>query len=128
MCEPWRVRRTNTRMYVTSKNIHLTWANQKLTYQHRFNLTGVRVNTDPISQYTCRRPDSNRHGFHHHPLKMACLPVPPLRQLLLLRLRTFRFWNISFYCSFSLLLFFHLGHSIFNFFYLFFFSRNSRHN
>ena len=22
----------------------------------------------------CRRPDSNRHGSPHHPLKMACLP------------------------------------------------------
>ena len=27
----------------------------------------------------CRRGDSNPHGFPHHPLKMACLPVPPLR-------------------------------------------------
>ena len=29
----------------------------------------------------CRRGDSNPHGFPHHPLKMACLPVPPLRHL-----------------------------------------------
>jgi hypothetical protein len=28
----------------------------------------------------CRRGDSNPHGFPHHPLKMACLPVPPLRR------------------------------------------------
>ncbi len=27
----------------------------------------------------CRRGDSNPHGLPHHPLKMACLPVPPLR-------------------------------------------------
>jgi len=27
----------------------------------------------------CRRRDLNPHGFPHHPLKMACLPVPPLR-------------------------------------------------
>ena len=27
----------------------------------------------------CRRGDSNPHEFPHHPLKMACLPVPPLR-------------------------------------------------
>ena len=24
--------------------------------------------------FLCRRPDSNRHGSPHHPLKMACLP------------------------------------------------------
>ena len=27
----------------------------------------------------CRRPDSNRHGLRHYPLKIACLPIPPLR-------------------------------------------------
>ena len=27
----------------------------------------------------CRRRDSNPHTSRHHPLKMACLPVPPLR-------------------------------------------------
>ena len=32
-----------------------------------------------ISFCWCRRGDSNPHGFPHHPLKMACLPVPPLR-------------------------------------------------
>jgi hypothetical protein len=29
----------------------------------------------------CRRGDSNPHEFPHHPLKMACLPIPPLRHL-----------------------------------------------
>src|SRR5512134_2989012 len=29
----------------------------------------------------CRRRDSNPHGFLHTPLKRACLPVPPLRQV-----------------------------------------------
>ena len=28
----------------------------------------------------CRRPDSNRHGSPHTPLKRARLPIPPLRQ------------------------------------------------
>ncbi len=28
----------------------------------------------------CRRRDLNPHGFPHHPLKMACLPIPPLRR------------------------------------------------
>ena len=28
----------------------------------------------------CRRPDSNRHGLRHCPLKTACLPIPPRRQ------------------------------------------------
>ena len=27
----------------------------------------------------CRRPESNRHRLPHHPLKMACLPIPPRR-------------------------------------------------
>ena len=31
----------------------------------------------------CRRPDSNRHGLRHYPLKIACLPIPPLRLKLL---------------------------------------------
>src|SRR5438309_11018311 len=29
----------------------------------------------------CRRPDSNRHGLPHTPLKRTCLPIPPRRQL-----------------------------------------------
>ena len=29
----------------------------------------------------CRRPDSNRHGSPHTPLKRARLPIPPLRQI-----------------------------------------------
>ena len=29
----------------------------------------------------CRRPDSNRHGSRHCPLKTACLPIPPRRLL-----------------------------------------------
>src|SRR5688500_427562 len=28
----------------------------------------------------CPRPDSNRHGFLHTPLKRARLPIPPLGQ------------------------------------------------
>gem|GEM_PF-6343724 len=27
----------------------------------------------------CRRRDSNPHGSPRHPLKMVCLPIPPLR-------------------------------------------------
>ena len=30
---------------------------------------------DGVFSLWCRRPDSNRHGSPHHPLKMACLPV-----------------------------------------------------
>jgi len=26
----------------------------------------------------CPRPDLNRHGLRHYPLKIACLPIPPL--------------------------------------------------
>ena len=29
----------------------------------------------------CRRPDLNRHGSPHRPLKTACLPIPPRRHL-----------------------------------------------
>ncbi len=29
----------------------------------------------------CRRRDSNSHSFRHRPLKTACLPIPPRRQL-----------------------------------------------
>ena len=29
----------------------------------------------------CRRPESNRHEFPHHPLKMACLPISPRRRI-----------------------------------------------
>jgi hypothetical protein len=29
----------------------------------------------------CRRGDSNSHGLPHHPLKTACLPVPPRRRV-----------------------------------------------
>ncbi len=33
----------------------------------------------------CPRPDLNRHGLRHYPLKIACLPIPPLGHKLLLR-------------------------------------------
>ena len=52
-----------------------------------------RVNTDVVrpcikkgpplgepSLIWCPRPDLNRHGFRHYPLKIACLPIPPLGQ------------------------------------------------
>ncbi len=29
----------------------------------------------------CRRPESNRHGLRHCPLKTACLPIPPRRRI-----------------------------------------------
>src|SRR5262249_14142727 len=29
-------------------------------------------------QYWCGRGDLNPHAFRRHPLKMVCLPVPPL--------------------------------------------------
>src|SRR5262249_37739345 len=32
-----------------------------------------------VSLYWCRRPDSNRHGLPHTPLKRTCLPIPPRR-------------------------------------------------
>ena len=34
-----------------------------------------------ITNVWCRRPDLNRHEQAHYPLKIACLPIPPLRQL-----------------------------------------------
>ena len=42
---------------------------------------GTRNKPDSLSDSEwCRRRDLNPHGFPHHPLKMACLPVPPLRR------------------------------------------------
>src|SRR6266536_2507570 len=29
----------------------------------------------------CRRPDSNRYGLPHTPLKRTCLPIPPRRRV-----------------------------------------------
>ena len=40
-----------------------------------------RVDVDRDPSPWCPRPDSNRHGLPHHPLKMACLPIPPLRHV-----------------------------------------------
>ena len=34
----------------------------------------------------CPRPDLNRHGFRHYPLKIACLPIPPLGHFKLIKL------------------------------------------
>src|SRR5438552_17731770 len=34
-----------------------------------------------MNRVWCPRPDSNRHGFLHTPLKRARLPIPPLGQL-----------------------------------------------
>jgi len=43
---------------------------------------GTRKKPDSLSDSEwCRRRDLNPHGFPHHPLKMACLPVPPLRRV-----------------------------------------------
>ena len=39
----------------------------------------------------CRRPDSNRHEFPHHPLKMACLPSSTTSA----RKETLYSWNVS---------------------------------
>ena len=33
-----------------------------------------------LAKLWCPRPDSNRHGFLHTPLKRARLPIPPLGQ------------------------------------------------
>jgi hypothetical protein len=33
-----------------------------------------------ISSFKCGRRDLNPHGFRRHPLKMVCLPIPPLPQ------------------------------------------------
>ena len=42
---------------------------------------GTRLKPDSLSvSEWCRRRDLNPHGSPHHPLKMACLPVPPLRR------------------------------------------------
>jgi len=43
---------------------------------------GTRQKPDSLSDSKwCRRRDLNPHGSPHHPLKMACLPVPPLRRV-----------------------------------------------
>ena len=40
------------------------------------------VYTKPIKKlFWCRWPESNRHSFRHCPLKTACLPIPPHRQV-----------------------------------------------
>src|SRR5262247_3721085 len=46
----------------------------------------------PVFRYfqICRRRDSNPHASRRHPLKMVCLPIPPLRRGLDL-LRTYFF-------------------------------------
>ena len=31
-----------------------------------------------VAVFWCPRPDSNRHASRHYPLKIACLPIPPL--------------------------------------------------
>src|SRR5438093_6628135 len=35
-----------------------------------------------IQMQECRRRDSNPHASRRHPLKMVCLPIPPLRRSL----------------------------------------------
>ena len=45
-------------------------------------ITGDRSQSTSASW--CRRPDSNRHGLPHTPLKRTCLPIPPRRHGLLL--------------------------------------------
>src|SRR5690554_3956806 len=40
-----------------------------------------------LLQIWCPGPDSNRHSFRYHPLKMACLPVSPPGQHSLLEVR-----------------------------------------
>src|SRR5215470_2252416 len=37
-----------------------------------------RLDSEAISP--CRRRDSNPHASRRHPLKMVCLPIPPLRR------------------------------------------------
>src|SRR5690554_241162 len=43
-----------------------------------------------LLQIWCPGPDSNRHSFRYHPLKMACLPVSPPGQHSLLEVREIR--------------------------------------
>ncbi len=45
-----------------------------------------------LTKTWCRRPDSNRHGSPHTPLKRARLPIPPLRQSCYSLFRRF-FWS-----------------------------------
>src|SRR5262245_57537030 len=39
----------------------------------------AELNADQILA-KCRRRDSNPHASRRHPLKMVCLPIPPLRR------------------------------------------------
>ena len=43
-----------------------------------FNVTPKKP-LNLLLYFWCRWPDSNRHSSRHHPLKMACLPIPPHR-------------------------------------------------
>ena len=48
----------------------------------------------------CRRRDSNPHAVKHYPLKIACLPVSPLRLFyLIFRCYGYIDGNIGFWCS-----------------------------
>ena len=51
-----------------------------------FTLAGLRPTPEPseivlgliIGWNWCGRRDLNPHGLRRHPLKMVCLPIPPL--------------------------------------------------
>src|SRR5690554_1105820 len=49
-----------------------------------------------LTQIWCPGPDSNRHSFRYHPLKMACLPVSPPGQHSLLEVRELRLPTLAF--------------------------------
>ena len=50
--------------------------------------------SSPCGQHVvieCRRRDSNSHASRRHPLKMVCLPIPPLRPRLLFHRHLLRY-------------------------------------
>jgi hypothetical protein len=52
------------------------WFNwiERMTKLDKKRENGLNACRAQLCGQKCRRPDSNRHGSPHHPLKMACLP------------------------------------------------------
>ena len=58
---------------------HLRW-NQRLEHERTERKNPRREKTPRIFLTWCRSGDSNPDARRHYPLKIACLPVSPLRQ------------------------------------------------
>ena len=70
---------------------HLTQRSTKKAEEIASDVLQARLLQPKLDKW-CGRRDLNPHGLRRHPLKMVCLPIPPLPRLVVLARRATLFY------------------------------------